>query len=267
MQGDNTLVKTYRTIQQWDYWLTQRLGSSLLQTEKKLLSRLLAQRYGKHVLLIGVPHQKELLQCSVMSHQIMLTPLINRHKDKKCIESAYSHLPIIPGSIDLVIVPHTLEFIDNPQQLLMEACRIVKPEGLIILMGFNPISLWGLKKWWVKSKNMPWQGAFIHANKVKNWLRLADFELIKQDMLLFTPPVAHYAVFKKLKFLEWLGKKLYAPLGGVYVLTAQAKTIPLTPIKLHWKQSISPLRATLPGPTLRDIQHTERLDEKTDHIY
>lgn len=261
------MVKTYRTVQQWDHWLTHYLGSSLLESEKQFLKSSLAGCYGKHVLLIGVPHQHALLECSVMINQVLLTPLINKHKHYKCIESEYHKLPIAPGSVDLVIVPHTMDFLDNPRQLLMEACKVVKPEGLIIIMGFNPISPWGFKKWWSKSKHMPWLGAFINAKKVKNWIKLADFELVKQDMLLFRPPLTHQGLFKKMKFLEWLGKKVYAPFGGVYVLTAQAKTIPLTPIKLHWKQTISPLQATLPGPTLRDIQQSEALHEERDHIY
>jgi SAM-dependent methyltransferase len=247
------LVKTYRTVQQWDQWLSESLGESLLETEKEYLHIKLAERYGKHVLLIGVPHQYELLKCSIMSHQVLLSSLINKHKHGKCIETDYYNLPIIPGSLDLVILPHTLELLDNPHQLLSEACRAVKSGGLIMILGFNPISLWGLKKWSVKNKNMPWQSAFIHPNKVKNWLKLADFELVKQDMLLFRPPIVNQSIFNKLTVLEWIGKKLYAPLGGVYVLMAQAKTIPLIPIKLHWKQKLSALHVTLPGPTMRDI--------------
>jgi len=245
------LVKNYRTIQHWDQWLTHDLGACLLETEKQFLLHILADRYGKHAVLIGVPHQHDLLKCSIMSNQVILTPLINKHKHEKCIESEYYNLPVTPGSVDLVLLPHTLEFLDNPRQLLVEACRMVKPEGLIIIFGFNPISLWGLKKWWVKSKDIPWSGSFIPTNKVKNWLQLADFKLVKQDMLVFRPPIAHQATYQKLKFLEWLGKKIIAPLGGVYVLTAQAKTIPLTPIKLHWKQKLSALHATLPGPTMQ----------------
>jgi len=247
------LIKTYRTIQQWDYWLAQDLGVNLLETEKEYLSHKLVEQYGKHILLIGVPHQYELMKQSTISNQVLLTSIINRHKHKNCIESEYYKLPIIPGSIDLVIVPHTFEFIDNPHQLLIEACRVVKPEGLIIIFGFNPFSFWGLKKWSVKSKNMPWQGSFIYSNKIKNWLKLADFELIKQDMLLFRPPMANYTIFKKLQFLEWVGKKIYAPFGGVYVLTARAKTVPLIPIRLRWKQKVSSaLHVPLPGPTVRD---------------
>lgn len=251
------MVKTYRIITQWNNWLTQRLGKSLLEVEKEYLSLKLADRYGKHLLLIGVPQQNKLMECSVMSNRVLLSPLINKHRHNKCIESEYYNLPINPGSIDLVILPHMLELLDNPRQLLLEACRVVKPEGLIMILGFNPISLWGLKKWSAKNKNMPWQGSFIHPNKVKNWLKLADFELVKQDMLLFRPPIANFAVFKKLTFLEWIGSKLYAPFGGVYILIAQAKTIPLIPIRLHWKQKLSALHATLPGPTLRDIPNKD----------
>jgi SAM-dependent methyltransferase len=245
------LVKTYRIASQWDHWLTQSLGNSLLEVEKEYLSLKLAERYEKHVLLIGVPHQHELIKNSMMSHQVLLSPLINKQKHNKCIESEYYNLPIVPGSIDLVIVPHTLELLDNPRQLLLEACRVVKPEGLIMILGFNPISLWGLKKWSVQSKHMPWQGSFIHPTQVKNWLKLADFELVKQDMLLFRPPITNHSIFKKLKFLEWIGKKFYTPLGGVYVLMARAKTIPLIPIKLHWKQKLPALHAIFPGPTMR----------------
>jgi SAM-dependent methyltransferase len=244
------LVKNYRTVQHWNHWLTHDLGASVLKAEQTFLSTALMEQYGKHVLLIGVPEQSELLKCSVMSNQVLLTPLFNKQKLSKCIESEYHDLPIIPSSIDLVILPHLLEFLDNPHQLLIEACRVVKPEGLIMILGFNPLSLWGLKKWWVKNKNMPWQGNFLHPNTIKHWLTLADFELVKQDMLLFRPPIRHPAFYEKLKWLEWIGKKLYSPFGGVYVLTAQAKTIPLTPIKMHWKQKLSALQATIPRPTM-----------------
>jgi hypothetical protein len=74
-------------------------------------------------------------------------------------------------------------------------------------------------------------------------------------MLLFRPPMMHHKMYEKLKWLEGFGKRFYSPWGGVYVLTAQAKTIPLTPIKLHWKQKLSALHPTVPRPTMRDIHH------------
>lgn len=249
------MVKTYRTIQQWDHWLAQFLGARILEAEQKLLTRIYAERYGKHAVLVGVPRQHILLKSNVMSNHVVLSPLINKHKHIQNIESDFYELPIIPGSVDLVILPHTLEFIDNPHRLLVEACRIVKPEGDIIVLGFNPFSLWGLKRYLAKNKNTPWNGNFIGASEVIKWLKLADFQIIQQEMLLFRPPVAKEKVFQKLHFLEWLGGKCFTPFGGIYALTAKAKMIPLIPIKLHWKQKLSPLSVTFPGPTtMRDRQ-------------
>lgn len=248
------MVKTYRTIQQWNHWLAQFLGTRILEAEQKLLTRIYAERYGKYAVLVGVPRQAMLLKSSVMSNHVVISPLINKHKHIQNIESDFYELPIIPGSVDLVILPHTLEFIDNPHRLLVEACRIVKPEGDIIILGFNPFSLWGLKKYLTKNKNIPWNGNFIGASKVIKWLKLADFQIIQQEMLLFRPPVSKEKVFQKLQFLEWIGGKCFTPFGGVYALIAKAKVIPLTPIKLRWKQKLSPLSVTLPGPTMRDRQ-------------
>jgi len=249
------LVKTYHMIQQWARWLHHSLGISTLESEQNFLSKLLAERYGKHTLLIGVPEQYNLLKCSVMPNSVILSPLINRNKNIKYIEGEYYELPIIPGSIDLVLLPHTLEFIDNPRQLLMEACRVVKPEGDIMIFCFNPYSLWGLRKWWGNNNHVPWSGNFISASKIKKWLALADFELIRQDMLMFRPPMNNPRIFQKLKFLEWLGTHLHILFGGIFVITARAKLIPLTPIKLKWQQKISTISATLPGPTsMRDMR-------------
>jgi SAM-dependent methyltransferase len=243
-------------IQQWAHWLHHSLGTSVLESEQNFLSKLLAERYGKHTLLIGVPEQYPLLKYGVLSSRVILSPLINRNKNIKYIESEYYELPVIPGSIDLVLLPHTLEFIDNPRQLLMEACRVVKPEGDIMIFCFNPFSLWGLKKWWENNKHIPWSGRFIPASTIKNWLALADFELIRQDMIMFYPPIGNPHIFQKFKFLEWMGTHLHLFFGGgIFVITARAKEIPLTPIKLKWQQKLSTISATLPGSTsMRDMR-------------
>ncbi len=240
----------YRTLQQWDLWLTQFLGHSVLETEKNFLLSCLATFFGKHGLLIGVPHQNELLKTSVTAHQVVLTPLISKTRQIKTIESDFEELPIASGSVDLVLLPHTLEYLPNPRQLVAEACRIVKPEGHLIILGFNPLSLWGLKRIFSKKKAAPWSSHFIQASNIKKWLELADFELIKHETLLFRPPLNRHGIYRRLKFLEWLGKKCYWPFGGVYVLIAKAKVIPLKPIRLSWQQTFNHIRVTMPGASM-----------------
>jgi SAM-dependent methyltransferase len=162
-------------------------------------------------------------------------------------------LPILTGSIDLVMLPHTLEFVDNARQLLAEACRIVKPEGLIAICGFNPYSAWGLRKAFTKHKTPPWSGNFIYSYKIKNWLQLVGFEMEKQQSILFRPPISRPELFQKLQFLEYIGSKCFPMLGGVYILLARAKVIPLIPIRMQWKQQLSGIRlpAKMPGHIAR----------------
>jgi len=246
------LAKLYHAIQQWNHWLTHSLGHRLLLAEKKYLSHELKKYFGKHALLIGVPEQQDLLTITTSAHPVLLTSFIRQSPQIKTIESGLTELAILSGSIDMVILPHTLQYVNNPRQLLAEACRIIKPEGHIVILGFNPVSAWGLKKILTKNKTIPWSTPFIPAHTVKKWLNLEDFELIKQDTFLFRPPLMHQNIYHQLFFLEWLGRICYRPLGGVYMLIAKAKVIPLTPIRLRWQQKL-PHVATIPKPSMREF--------------
>lgn len=233
----------YRILQHWNDWLnTEMLGRKLLHAEQQMLTSALKKHLGKHVLLIGVPEQHTLLQASNMPVQTIVSSLAGSHPGKYYVETDLHELPILTGSVDLVILPHTLQFIDRSRQLLNEACRIIKPEGLICLLGFNPYSLWGIKKMLNKSKKVPWAGNFIGAHNLKNWLHLADFQIEYHASFLFQPPIQNEQLFNRLHFLDWIGSKFFPPFGGMYVILARAKVIPLTPIKMHWKQQISGIR-------------------------
>ena len=235
---------SYRTLQHWNQWLAQDLmGEQLLAAEKESLTVMLSQHFGKHALLIGVSNQYQLLKASTMPRQSLLSPLIHDERGLNYIEAELNELPLSSGSIDLVILPHTLEFIDNPRQLLAEACRVIKPEGLIVVCGFNPYSTWGVKKFFTKEENTaPWIGNFIQPGKIKKWLELADFAMESQRSALFSSLVAKPEWFKKFNFLETISNKWGSVLGGTYIIAARAKVVPLTPIKMKWKQQFSGLR-------------------------
>lgn len=257
----------YRILQHWDQWLSQQfLGKSLLEAEAEQISFLLEKHFGKHAILIGAPHQYSLLDMTKIPCHSLVTPIHIKDKKGGQIEGDFHELPILTGSVDLVILPHTLELIDNPRKLLSEACRIIKPEGLIVISGFNPYSAWGLKKIMTKhKKNMPWGTNFIHSHKIKNWLKFADFVMEKHVSALYTPPLKRQSLYKKLHFLEYIGSKCFPMLGGVYLLVARAKVIPLTPIRLKWKQHLSGLRipSTMTGHTARQFAADEILKDRT----
>jgi SAM-dependent methyltransferase len=256
--GDGkALAHSYRTLQYWNQWLSQQfLGKSLLNVESQLLSSLLNNHFGKHALLIGVPNQCDLLNTSVIPYHLHVSPFAKTEGGPGQIEADFHELPIATGSVDLVLLPHTLEFVDNPRQLLAEACRITKAEGLIVICGFNPYSAWGMKRLLTKEKVAPWTGNFFHANKIKNWLELADFELEIQKQTLFIPPINQPNIYHKLHFLERVGRVCFPALGGGYILLARAKVTPLTPIRLKWKQKLADIRmsTTIPGHIARQAE-------------
>ena len=55
-------------------------------------------------------------------------------------------LPFEAQSVDLLVMPHTLEFTSDPHRLLREAERVLMPEGRLIILGFNSLSLWGARQ-------------------------------------------------------------------------------------------------------------------------
>jgi SAM-dependent methyltransferase len=250
------LAHDYHILKHWNDWLSQQfLGAELLQAEKQALETLLARHFGKHVLLIGVDQQLGLLEATHLMQRTLFTPLLAQHSGVRCIEGSLRELPILSGSVDLVLLPHTLEFVDNPQQLLAESCRIIKPEGLIAVVGFNPYSWWGLTRMINRQREMPWKANIIFAHQIKNWLGLADFEMEEHQSVLFRPPASRVVTYKRLSFLERVGKRCLPMSGGVYLLTARAKVTPLTPIRLKWQQRLTGIRipTTLPGSIARQV--------------
>lgn len=248
----------YHTLQHWNNWLHREpLGTCLLNIEQARLTEVLKRHFGKHVVLIGVPQQRHLLQASVLPVQTLISPLAHREEIPGEIESNFIDVPILTGSVDLVLMPHTLEFVENPRRLLTEACRIVKPEGLIIMLGFNPASMWGCKKAISKRKASPWAGNLISAHKIKSWLGLSDFAIEQQETFLYRPPFKNNKIFKKAQFVENIGKLLYPAFGGVYMIVARAKVLQLTPIRMQWKQRLESFRITpsVTGPLARQVEN------------
>jgi SAM-dependent methyltransferase len=146
-------------------------------------------------------------------------------------------LPIASQSLDLVTLPHALEFSANPHALLREVDRVLRPEGRLLISGFNPLSLWGTRRLMSRSGvGWPWNGHFIHLNRLKDWLSLLSFEIAAGRQACYAPPINRAAWLARFAFLEAAGDRWWALGGGVYFLHAIKRVHGMRLIETKWSE-------------------------------
>lgn len=159
------------------------------------------------------------------------------------------NLAIASQSLDLVALPHLLEFSNHPHQLLREVERVLRPEGRVLISGFNPFSLWGMRR--VFSSNeagWPWHGRFIHLARLKDWLALLGFEIVGGRMACYAPPINRQKWIERFSFLEAAGDRWWALGGGVYLIHAVKRVHGMRLIEPKWDGKWTARPAWAPTP-------------------
>lgn len=216
-------------------WLKEPLGQTLLAIEGQKINKLIDRLFGYHLLLLGEPQFLEVFSESPILHRVWVHLLVTDAFAGSAVQSRPDKLPIIEDEVDLVCLAHCLESIQNPHEVLRETYRVLKPEGHVVILGFNPWSLWGIWRLLVRYiKRVPWDGQFISRSRMKDWLALLGFDLLNVQMCFFRPPVANPSFLRATKWLEWIGRWCWPFWGGCYVMLAQKRVLTLTPIKPAW---------------------------------
>lgn len=120
--------------------------------EHQRLDELTADIFGFNATQVGVP-EIESLRANRMPHTwntVVGMPADGHDNEAKplVVVQQFDELPFASASIDLVVLPHVLEFAEEPHQILREVERVLIPEGQVIICGFNPVSLWGARHVW-----------------------------------------------------------------------------------------------------------------------
>ncbi len=164
-------------------WFETPLGQYLLEKERAYLDDVTPDIFGFHALQLGLP-RFDLLRDSRIAHRMRVA--CSDHPDlyARCHE-----LPFATQSIDLVLLPHALEFAEQPHAILREVDRVMMPEGRLVILGFNPWSLWGLRGSLGPSRaEYPWNGRFVSLLRVKDWLALLGFDVSAGRLACYAPP-------------------------------------------------------------------------------
>lgn len=145
-------------------------------------------------------------------------------------------LPLASQSVDLIVLPHVLEFSATPHQILREAERVLRPEGHIVISGFNPLSLWGAKRMIAHRRGeYPWSGDFIGLLRLRDWLKLLGFELNGGRFGCYAPPFSSTKWLQRAAFMESAGDRWWPIAGGVYVVRAVKRVYGMRLLQPDWK--------------------------------
>lgn len=218
-----------------EQWFQCALGRSLLANQRLAIEKAMRQCFGFHQAEIGISHRIPVGNASNLGHKFYVLPNWQSDLPENCVISGSDEIGIDHDVADLVIMHHTLDYSAEPHQALREASRILKPSGKLIVVGFNPISTWGLRRRLWRSTQAPWNGNFISGNRVEDWLTLLDFKVKGLRYHFYTLPFNRMHLIDRFNGLEnILNSKV--PLGAYYVVLAQKQVGARISVKPAWRR-------------------------------
>ncbi len=223
-----------------DAWLKSVQGRYILDWEQATLDEFVADVFGFNALQLGLPPMDFL-----RSNRIPL-------RQKACqiagadVLCNLDTLPFASNSIDLIVLPHVLEFSKDPHQILREVERILIPEGQLIVLGFNPLSMWGMKHRFSRSGQFPWNGRYLSLARLKDWLQLLGFELDGGTHGCYAPPLQQKKWLQRWHLIESAGERSWNFAGAVYALRAIKRVHGMRLIAPRWKKTPVSAKALRP---------------------
>lgn len=236
------------SIEEQECWLSTPLGLYLQEQEQAMYDRAVGDIFGFNAVQLGMP-EMNLLRNSRIPFSFKADVRTGAvHCDAR-------QLPFASNCIDLLLLPHVLEFNEDPHQALREAERILVPEGHIIITGFNPLSFWGLKRLMCRKEGYPWDGNFLSLLRIKDWLALLGFEAVGGRMGCYAPPLNNPSGLKRFQFLDRAGDRWWPMMGGVYFIVAKKRVVNLRLIRPNWNRSKLKSLVSAPSQTTTEKNH------------
>lgn len=210
-------------------WFSTPLGRLVAEAERDAMRELLARMGGIHLLQLG----------SYGSDVDQPLPFAVRHwiVDREpapglSLHASMDDIPLRDDSVNVVVLVHALEFAYEPHSILREAVRVLAPEGRLLIVGFNPASLWGLNRaarslW---HGGAPWGGHYYSSRRLRDWCSLLDLERLQERTLFFRPPVQRPRLQQRLERLERLGGRWLPWFGGVSIMMSRKRVARIIPL-------------------------------------
>lgn len=255
-----------QVAQAWGEWLATPLGQYLLTWEQTQLDASVVDVFGYHAVQLDTP-QLHGLQANRMPHRWYMRSwaqqddgTLNQVTADETLASCdlvaeTAALPFEACSLDLVVMPHTLELCADPHATLREVERVLMPEGHLVITGLNPVSLWG----WHQRRQALWRrlgwrdnvqegvGRMMAYWRLRDWLRLLGFEVQLSRFGCWRPAVQNDRWLSRMAWLDRWGARWWPILGGAYMLVAVKRVPGGRMLGRAWKKAPVRVGAALPA--------------------
>ena len=254
------IYRLYRAKQRYSSmaeWYQTPLGEFLFDELQEKLEPTLTTTFGYYSLQIGCLNEsQQLLKACRIKHQFTLDKL-NQTVD---LRAQSSQLPIANDSVDLVVLMHHLSNNEAPHALLREVSRILIPQGRLIIIDFNPLSLWGVRHFfqsWLEQ--LPWSGHFYTARRLTDWMQLLGFERLNYLKVGYLPPLQKPGVLRHLSWLEKGMRNWLKFSSALNVLIYNKNIVPVTPVRHRWVRQKIMSGKVAPPSVGRDMKYNKKI--------
>ncbi len=225
-------------------WLATPPGQYLLAWEQAQIDVAVADRFGFHALQLGLP-QLDGLRANRMPHRWLADRALSKDATGRwpALLTDFAALPFSANSLDLVLLPHTLELTGDPHGTLREVERVLMPEGRVVICGLNPVSLWGFRqrrahwsRWLGRGRLfLPEAGEFIAYSRLRDWLRLLGLEIEDGRFGCYRPALSSQTWLDRFAWVDKVGARSWPILGSAYLLVAVKRVPSMTLLNPGWK--------------------------------
>ena len=253
-------------------WFESPLGQVILEQQCPLIEAVLSENTPGTTLVVS-PAGELLLNCQESPEALLIQLCPGKRNLSYGVNPGFSPLladldaiPLNDNSVDFVILHHALEFSPNPHQVLREITRILSPGGNLVIVGFNPWSLIGLRRAtsYLTGATAPWAHHSLSVSRLIDWMHLMSCEPGGVARGFYGLPVQYRRGMKFIARLDSLLSQSVLPGGGFYMLHASKRLFGRSGQKPRLERAREMISISVASPAARNSKPRLRLVDKAD---